>query len=223
LNEKIKSFLKKNENKIKSLFNDQKQKWSNGLFNKIRNDISVYLETNNEMTLKEILKKYICFDEKNKKFKNLLNKDIQSIFKDKRRKHDIDSNKKLLKKLLWNHIMNGLCKITDIKNIKQINDDIKHNTKKEFDRKLMDRSIKDAYFDFYKQDYEFLKKNLNFGTYEVGHLSWYVNQTLKEMLIQFRNSEKFLYLAKVSAKNDQKKLKKKIYSPFKMLLYIFKI
>jgi len=33
-----------------------------------------------------------------------------------------------------------------------------------------------------------------------------------EMLIIFRNSEKFLYLAQVSAKNDNKKLKKTLLS-----------
>jgi len=162
------------------------------------------------MTFKDILKKYINLDQKlenNKKFKCLLNKDIECISKGKRRKYDIDSNKKLLKKLFWNHIMNGLCTITDIKNIKQINDNIKHLTQKDFDRELMSKTILNAYSDFYKQDYNFLKKNLNTEKYEESHLIWYVNRTLMEMLIIFRNSEKFLYLAQVSAKNDNKKLK----------------
>jgi len=78
---------------------------------KIQKDIWEYVEINNEMTFKDILKKYINLDQKlenNKKFKCLLNKDIECISKGKRRKYDIDSNKKLLKKLFWNHIMNGL-------------------------------------------------------------------------------------------------------------------
>ena len=63
----------------------------------------------------------------------------------KRRIYDIDSNKKLLRKNIWNYIESLIFELSYIKNIKSVDNHIKHNTKKDFEKKLMDSQIKELY------------------------------------------------------------------------------
>lgn len=163
----------------------------------------------------------------------------------KRRAYDIDSNKKFLRKNVWNFVEDTMIfPYTDITNIKSIDDEIKHNTNKHFEKnELMDKKILDLYEKHYglnkntilsKLKKEIVKPSTNRGSKknEIIHLSKQeiennkskilenLKKTFKDCLIEYRNSKQFMEDAKKGCKNDKLKLEAYIKVAKKYLNYL---
>lgn len=163
----------------------------------------------------------------------------------KRRIYDIDSNKKLLRKNIWNYIEEQVFQLSNIKNIKPLNNHIKHNTKKEFEKDLMDTPIKRLYENHYNLKIEIILQNIiidqnqypsdkksknlkkNNFAYDLSDkhkkeniLMDILNKTFKQLFIEYRESKIFWEDAKVDCKNDLKKLDNYIEVARKFINYV---
>jgi hypothetical protein len=163
----------------------------------------------------------------------------------KRRIYDIDSNKKLLRKNIWNYTENQIFELSYIKNIKSVNNHIKHNTKKDFEKNLMDTKIKELYDKHYNIKVEYILENIDnkknqqnkkekndkkdVTTTKYDHLSKsekeiilndLLDRTFKDFFIEYRNSTKFWEEAKEDCKDDNKKLVNYIQMAMKFINYV---
>jgi len=159
----------------------------------------------------------------------------------KRRIYDIDSNKKLLRKNIWNYIENQIFQLSYIKNIKSVDNHIKHNTKKDFEKKLMDSQIKKLYEKHYNIKVEYIleridmnkdqqtKKDKKENILNYDYLSkqekknvliGLLNRTFQDFFIEYRNSELFWKEAKEDCESDNKKLLNYIKMSRKFINYV---
>jgi len=137
----------------------------------------------------------------------------------KRRVYEIDSNKKLLRKNVWNYIQKLIFKLASIANIKptQKSNPIKHNTKKAFEEDLIKKTIAELYSRHYGLDLEQILKNVTSEDenkvssliqkkINLGKLKEILNKTFGEYLIEYRNSDQFMTDAEKNCGNDKRKL-----------------
>jgi hypothetical protein len=162
----------------------------------------------------------------------------------KRRIYDIDSNKKLLRKNIWNYIEGLIFELSFIKNIKSVDNYIKHNTKKDFEKKLMDSQIKNLYEKHYNIKVEYIIERMDMNKYQnikkekngqkekkskyeyfskpdkERILKCLLNRTFKDFFIEYRNSDKFWEDAKEDCQDDKKKLVNYIQMAKKFINYV---
>jgi hypothetical protein len=151
-------------------------------------------------------------------------------FKIKRRIYDIDSNKKLLRKNIWNYIQNEIWLLSDVQNIKSLDSEIKHKTKKEFEKNLMDTPIKDLYKAYYNINIEYMIQKIESGqkptkktkknteeelnspysnlkkTQKEKILRELLDKTFKDFFVMYRNSDQFWKDAEEDCSDDSQKL-----------------
>jgi len=184
-------------------------KSNESLYTIFSNEItSIDLEMLDEKDIEEFMNPVIC---------------ESSLINVKRRVYDIDSNKKLLRKNIWNYIESLIFELSFIKNIKSVDNYIKHNTKKDFEKKLMDTKIKELYDKHYNIKVEYIIERMDMNKYQnikkeknkYYHLSKsekeiflndLLNRTFKDFFIEYRNSDKFWEDAKEDCQDDKKKL-----------------
>ena len=214
---------------INRIFHAYKEK-SDDCFIKILSEVTGFKDNENLDDVAEL----------SSPIKYILNSD-----KLKRRIYDIDSNKKLLRKNIWNYIEEQVFQLSNIKNIKPLNNHIKHNTKKEFEKDLMDTPIKRLYENHYNLKIEIILQNIIFDqnqspsdkksknlkknnfAYDLSDkhkkeniLMDILNKTFKQLFIEYRESKIFWEDAKVDCKNDLKKLDNYIEVARKFINYV---
>ena len=143
-------------------------------------------------------------DEENDYFKFPSNESVNNK-QTKRRKHDIDSNKKLLKRLTWNYLYEIIIALSSIKNIKPINMKIKNETKKRFDSEMMKKTIKVLFLEHYNLEESFILKSKYKGIND-SQIITALSKSFREYFNDYRNSKAFFTDAKKSCSEDSVKL-----------------
>jgi len=236
----MKNFSKKLKEKSKCFKLSHSQE--NGIMQRLiqitknNSNESLYSVFRQELGLK-VLEKIKVINEFNQPIIDLL-----FSFK-KKRKYDIDSNKKHLRKNVWNYIVKVICSLSNVENVKSQNNDIKNNTKKDFEKDLMDTKVKNLYETYYNINIEFIigkiesqqketKKTKN--TKEVKNspyehldknekekiLREFLEKTFKDFFIIYRNSDQFWKDALEDCENDSLKLMKYLNIARKFVNYV---
>ena len=146
----------------------------------------------------KLLKKTIS-----KKLNQIKNYERDRVRVGQRRIDDIDSNKKLLRTRVWNYLEKIIYELTDIKNIKPKNDQIKNHTKKEFEQAMFNDKIQNLYMTHYGlTDVQIISHIKDEKTKEMIILA--LSKTFKEYFLEYRNSDAFFIDLIKKCKDKQK-------------------
>jgi len=135
---------------------------------------------------------------------NFVNKSLYDTVVAKSRKYDVDSNKKSVRKNLWNYIHGNITHLCDISNVKQMHGDIKNNTNKKFEIDLFNSTIEKVFHENYNLSLSALKESIKQNT-DMPLLKIYLTRTVREWFDQYRKSDQFFIDAVKKCMNDQKK------------------
>jgi len=173
-----------------------------------------------EDVLNDHFSSYFNNQETNKFFSKTLDEALFPAAKS--RKHDIDSNKKALRKNLWNYIHGHMIQHSSISNIKAKNDHHKHNTKKDFEKNLFKSTTQELYLEFYgipKQ--EFISKLINKDSPSaLIALESDLKKTMEQWCNEYRRSENVFHDGVKSCRKDEKKREQYFKIASKILNYL---
>ncbi len=166
--------------------------------------------------------------------KNLLQDDIFkyspiSLFlteKEKPRKYDIDSIKKLLRKNIWNYVINKINDYYYIKNIKPLfsPNPIKNITEKEYEKKLMKSKIKELLEVNYSLKDTYILQQIkiegNVSTELPQKIQEILNKNFSDLFVEYRESDNYWNDIEICSKKDAKKSIKLLELSSKFINYV---